>query len=161
MYTDKEKKSLFELSKHFLKSDAQAENYSELIKVLHFHEWNYSIQNNPLISDFEYDMLYKSLEKLETANPLFVQADSPTQRVSSDLKSDFPKVAHIIPMLSLDNSYNAEDLKDFDKQVRKLTGIDEDTIIEYTVEPKFDGGSIALVYENDLLTRAATRDKST
>ena len=157
MYTDSEKQELVKASKDLLSKDISSEELDLLIKVLHFHEWSYSIMNNPLISDFEYDMLYKKLEKIEQENPLFIRIDSPTQRVSTDLKSDFPSVAHIIPMLSLDNSYNAEDLEDFDRQVRKLTGKGEDERIEYSVEPKFDGGSIAIIYENDLLTRAATR----
>lgn len=157
MYTTKEKKDLIKLSKKFLKEQISSEHLDDLIKVLHFHEWNYSIQNNPLISDYEYDTLYKSLEKIEAENPLFVRPDSPTQRVTSDLKSDFLKVPHLVPMLSLGNSYNAEDLLDFDKQIRKLVGYEESDSIEYTVEPKFDGGSIALIYENDLLTRSATR----
>ncbi|MDQ3016981.1 MAG: NAD-dependent DNA ligase LigA, partial [Bacteroidota bacterium] len=79
---------------------------------------------------------------------------SPTKRVSSDLTDDFASVEHQIPMLSLDNSYDADDLIKFDTQVKKLTERDK---INYTVEPKYDGGSIALIYENDLLIRAATR----
>lgn len=157
MYTEKEIKSLFELSKSLLSRQILKDDLDVLIKVLHFHEWSYSIQNNPLISDFEYDSLYKALEKLEYDQPSIIRADSPTQRVSSDLKNDFPTVQHIIPMLSLDNSYNAEDLNDFDRQIRKLCNIEEAETIEYSVEPKFDGGSIALIYENDLLVRAATR----
>ncbi|MEO1626946.1 MAG: NAD-dependent DNA ligase LigA, partial [Bacteroidota bacterium] len=94
---------------------------------------------------------------LEKTFPQLVQPDSPTQRVSNDLTSDFPSVAHLTPMLSLDNSYNAEDLKDFDEQIKKLTGIEAEEDIEYCVEPKYDGGSIALVYEGDQIVRAATR----
>ncbi len=157
MYTTKEKKDLVELSKKLLSVAIDSSHLDELIKVLHFHEWNYSIMNNPLISDFEYDSLYKSLERIEEGSPLLIRPDSPTQRVSSDLKSDFLKVPHLVPMLSLGNSYNADDLFEFDKQIRKLIGYGEDDAIEYTVEPKFDGGSIALIYEGDLLTRAATR----
>ncbi|WP_235298785.1 NAD-dependent DNA ligase LigA [Portibacter marinus] len=156
MYSTAESKVLFDQTQKLLKSNIKVEDLDQLIKVLHFHEWKYAIQNDPVISDFEYDTLYKSLEKIEHENPSLIRPDSPTQRVSSDLKSDFPKVVHLVPMLSLDNSYNAADLQDFERQIRKLTGI-EDGPIEYTVEPKFDGGSIALVYENDLLARAATR----
>ena len=74
-----------------------------------------------MISDFEYDMLYKKLEALEQQHPDLVTPDSPTQRVSNDLIDNFNSVEHLIPMLSLDNSYNAEDLKDFDTQIKKLT----------------------------------------
>ncbi|HEU4471199.1 MAG TPA: NAD-dependent DNA ligase LigA [Flavisolibacter sp.] len=122
--------------------------------VLRFHEHRYYIQNDPLVSDFEYDMLYKALEKLETENPDLVTADSPTQRVAKGLTKDFPTVQHLVPMLSLDNSYNSEDLVDFDRKARELTGLDE---LEYCVEPKFDGASISLIYEDDRLVRGATR----
>ncbi|MGZ3924919.1 MAG: NAD-dependent DNA ligase LigA [Flavisolibacter sp.] len=122
--------------------------------VLRFHEQRYYLQNNPLISDFEYDSLYKQLEALEKENPDLVVADSPTQRVAKGLTKEFPTVQHLVPMLSLDNSYNSEDLVDFDRRARELTGLDE---IEYCVEPKFDGASISLIYEDDLLVRGATR----
>jgi DNA ligase (NAD+) len=122
--------------------------------VLRFHEHRYYVQNEPLISDFEYDSLYKSLEALEKENPDLVVPDSPTQRVGQGLTRDFPTVPHLVPMLSLDNSYNSEDLLTFDKRVREGTGRD---VIEYCVEPKFDGASISLVYENDRLARGATR----
>jgi len=153
-------KALYELSKTYLNgkqnSDEQVQ-IQELVKVLHFHEWKYAVQNSPVISDKEYDSLYKMLEALEVKHPKEVKPDSPTQRVSSDLSSKFPTVPHLVPMLSLDNSYNLEDLKDFDKRIKKLTGIDIEQDIEYVVEPKFDGGSIALVYEEDQLVRGATR----
>jgi DNA ligase (NAD+) len=122
--------------------------------VLRFHEYRYYIMNDPLIADYEYDHLYKALEKIETENPGMVTPDSPTQRVAKGLTKDFPTVQHLVPMLSLDNSYNNDDLVDFDRKVRELTKLNE---IEYCVEPKFDGGSISLVYENDLLVRGATR----
>lgn len=127
---------------------------SSLKEVLRFHEYRYYIENDPLIADFEYDQLYKSLEKIENQNPTLISPDSPTQRVGKGLTKDFPTVQHLVPMLSLDNSYNAEDLKDFDRKAKELTGLH---VIEYCVEPKFDGGSISLIYENDLLTRGATR----
>ncbi len=122
--------------------------------VLRFHEYRYYILNDPLISDFEYDQLYKALERIEQQHPELVVADSPTQRVAKGLTKDFPTVQHLVPMLSLDNSYSGDDLFDFDRKARELTGLDE---IEYCVEPKFDGGSISLIYENDLLVRGATR----
>ncbi|HNA91658.1 MAG TPA: NAD-dependent DNA ligase LigA [Chitinophagaceae bacterium] len=127
----------------------------ELLRdVLRFHEYRYYVLNDPLIADYEYDSLYKALEKIESANPKSITPDSPTQRVAKGLTKDFPTVQHLVPMLSLDNSYNSEDLQDFDRKARELTGLD---MIEYCVEPKFDGGSISLVYENDMLVRGATR----
>ena len=126
----------------------------ELREVLRFHEYRYYILNDPLVSDYEYDILYKQLEKLETENPDLIVPDSPTQRVGKGLTKEFPNVQHLVPMLSLDNSYNSEDLVDFDRKARELT---KQNVIEYCVEPKFDGASISLVYENDHLVRGATR----
>lgn len=132
----------------------QTDDITDLRTVLRFHEHRYYVQNDPLISDFEYDTLYKGLESLEAEAPDLVTSDSPTQRVAKGLTKDFPTVAHLVPMLSLDNSYNAEDLLDFDRKARELTGSAE---IEYCVEPKFDGASISLLYEADHLERGATR----
>ncbi|HMI78844.1 MAG TPA: NAD-dependent DNA ligase LigA [Ferruginibacter sp.] len=125
-----------------------------LRNILRFHEYRYYVQNDPLISDFEYDSLYKLLEKIEKDDPALVSIDSPTQRVGKGMIKDFPKVQHLVPMLSLENSYNADDVIDFDRKARELSGLKE---IEYCVEPKFDGASISVIYENDLLTRGATR----
>jgi len=132
-------------------------DYLKLSEILRFHEHQYYVLNNPLISDYEYDLLYKILENTESLHPDWITNDSPTQRVSSDLKSSFDSVAHLSPMLSLDNTYNLEDLKEFDKRIKKLCSVTEDRSLEYIVEPKFDGGSMAVVYENDQLVRAATR----
>ncbi|MEM1318764.1 MAG: NAD-dependent DNA ligase LigA [Bacteroidota bacterium] len=159
MYTQKEQRSLFELSKTLLKESTAPpqEEAAQLRKVLHYHEWRYYVVNDPVLSDFEYDSLYKKLEALEAADSSLIVPDSPTQRVSNDLTETFNSVEHLVPMLSLANSYNAEDLQEFDTQIKKLTLLEEDSDVEYCVEPKFDGGSIALVYEDDLLARAATR----
>ena len=126
----------------------------DLRNVLRFHEYRYYVQSDPIISDFEYDSLYKLLEKAEKEDPKLVSIDSPTQRVGKGLIKDFPKVQHLVPMLSLENSYNSDDLIDFDRKAKELSGLKE---IEYCVEPKFDGASISVIYENDLLTRGATR----
>ncbi|MBK7871688.1 MAG: NAD-dependent DNA ligase LigA [Saprospiraceae bacterium] len=163
MYTRDEQRAFFELSKKYLSQDGAiaatptAQQMEGLRRLIIYHEWRYYILNDPVVSDFEYDQLYKQLEKLEEAHPELVTPDSPTQRVSADLNSEFPEVAHLTPMLSLANSYNEEDLFDFDGQIKRLLGFAEDADIEYAVEPKFDGGSIALVYEGDRLVRAATR----
>lgn len=122
--------------------------------VLRFHEYRYYLLNDPLISDGEYDRLYKFLEKAEGANPSLVTPDSPTQRVAKGVSSTFKTIQHLVPMLSLENSYDSGDLLDWDRKARELSGLSE---LEYCVEPKFDGASISLVYENDLLTRGATR----
>ncbi|HMQ49882.1 MAG TPA: NAD-dependent DNA ligase LigA [Saprospiraceae bacterium] len=165
MYTQEEQKNWFDLSKNYLAGQAQVqtpqEQAAQLRPLLQFHEYRYYILNDPLISDYEYDQLYKMLEAIELAHPELIVPDSPTQRVSNDLIGDFQAVAHLTPMLSLDNSYNAEDLIEFDAQIKRFAKLPEDQDIVYAVEPKFDGGSIALVYENDLLTRAATRGNGT
>lgn len=122
--------------------------------ILRFHEYRYYVMSDPLIADAEYDTLYKALENIEAQNPSSITPDSPTQRVAKGLIKDFPKVQHLVPMLSLDNSYNAEDLLDFDRKSKELSGL---STISYCVEPKFDGASISLIYENDVLTRGATR----
>lgn len=140
-----------------LETNYPADTVSEVADLIRFHEWCYYVNSQPVISDFEYDQLYKLLERLEAAYPEQVNPDSPTQRVGSDLSPDFETVEHLVPMLSLANSYNADDLNDFDEQIRKLALVPEGEDIEYVVEPKFDGGSIALVYEGDKLVRGATR----
>ncbi len=156
MYNQAQIKQLQEQTALFLKSKhAALENeISKLRAVLRFHEYRYYVQNDPLISDFEYDTLYKQLENFEKEHPEAVTPDSPTQRVGAGLVKDFPKVQHLVPMLSLENSYNADDLLDWDRKCRELSGLN---MVEYSVEPKFDGASISLIYENDLLNRGATR----
>ncbi|MCB0673751.1 MAG: NAD-dependent DNA ligase LigA [Saprospiraceae bacterium] len=158
-YTPEIQRQYFDLSKQWLAKPVtpSADHLILVGDVLRYHEWRYYVQNDPVISDYEYDQLYKQLESLEAAHPQWKQPDSPTQRVSSDLTDLFRTVVHLRPMLSLDNSYNAEDLRSFDEQVKKLNFLSADAEVEYSVEPKFDGGSIAVVYENDLLVRAATR----
>ena len=131
-----------------------SENIEKLRDVLRFHEHRYYVENDPLISDYEYDMLYKKLEHFEKSNPSLISKDSPTQRVGKGLIKDFPKTQHLVPMLSLENSYNDEDLIDWDRKAKEMSGLD---LIEYSVEPKFDGASISLIYENNLLMRGVTR----
>jgi len=161
MYSTDTQQHFVALSKKFISSPATANDLKELRDLLVFHERKYYIEDSPLISDFEYDILYKQLVSLEEQYPEQITPDSPTQRVSTDLSGDFAPVQHTVPMLSLDNSYNEDDLNDFDAAVKKLCNLPSDVDIEYCVEPKFDGGSIALVYENDVLVRAATRGNGT
>ena len=157
MYSSELQKDYYNLSKQLIETEVTPLDIDDIRKVIVFHEWKYYVENEAVISDFEYDILFKKLEKLEDENPHLMTPDSPTQRISSDLTENFESVDHIVPMLSLANSYNADDLRDFDKQVRKWCNIAEGEAIEYTVEPKFDGGSIALIYEEDMMVRAATR----
>jgi DNA ligase (NAD+) len=152
MYNTEQTKQLQEKTKLAIGNKQLA--IEQLKDILRFHEYRYYVQNDPLISDFEYDTLYKQLEKFEKENPSAVTKDSPTQRVGAGLIKDFAKVQHLVPMLSLENSYNEADLLDWDRKAKELSGLDT---IEYCVEPKFDGASISLIYENDFFTRGATR----
>lgn len=134
----------------------ELEQFCEDLKsVINFHDKKYYVDADSVISDYDYDLLFKKLKQLEEENPNLITADSPTQRVAKGLNNEFITVAHLVPMLSLENSYNITDLQDFDTQVKKA--LSENANIEYIAEPKFDGSSIALVYENDMLIRAATR----
>lgn len=136
------------------KAIASPEALEDLRDLLRFHEHRYYVLDNPLIADRQYDLLYKKLEQAEATHPEWITPDSPTQRVGSSLNAGFETVAHLVPMLSLENSYDETDLQDWDRKARELTGLSQ---IEYCVEPKFDGASISLLYENDRLVRSATR----
>jgi len=125
-----------------------------LKKLLKFNEYQYYVLNEPLISDYEYDQLYQQLISIESANTSLITPDSPSQRVGNSLNTSFVTIPHLVPMLSLENSYNADDLIDFDRKATEGAGYEK---LTYCVEPKFDGASISLVYENDLLIRACTR----
>ncbi len=158
MYTKEQVIALQESSKTLLKAAGKQvikpAEIGVLRDVLRFHEYRYYVLADPLLADVEYDILYKELERMEAADASLVRPDSPTQRVAAGLTSQFPVAPHLVPMLSLNNSYNADGLKDFDRKAREGTGLQK---IRYCVEPKFDGGSISLIYENDMLVRGATR----
>jgi len=151
MYTTSQIHNFQNLSNDLLKNPGKA---SELREVLRFHEYRYYVLNDPLISDAEYDQLYKKLEKLEKENPEIITSDSPTQRVGSSLNGDFVTVPHLVSMLSLENSYNPADLIAWDNRLKILADHQK---ITFSAEPKYDGASISLIYENNLLVRGATR----
>ncbi len=157
MYSNQQIQALQEQTNSLLKNsrlDKAETSIQQLKEVLRLHEYRYYVLSNPLIADVEYDQLYHLLVSLEQANPSLITTDSPTQRVGNSLNKSFVTVPHLVPMLSLDNSYNAADLVDFDRKARDIAGIET---IEYCVEPKFDGASISLIYEHDLLVRGITR----
>lgn len=157
MYNKETERSLATLAKQMLAHPEQYMNREAaepLRQVLRHSDWRYYIQDDPVLSDQEYDTLFSQLKKLEAAHPDLVTPDSPTQRVAMGLTKEFPTVQHLVPMLSLENSYNADDLVDWDRKARELTGLEE---VEYCIEPKFDGASISLIYEDDYLSRGATR----
>ncbi len=121
---------------------------------LNTHNYNYYVLDRATISDFDFDIKLKELEKLEKENPTFFDANSPSQRVGGTVTKNFETIIHKNRMYSLDNSYSKEDLIDWEKRVQKLLGTTE---IEYTCELKFDGASINLTYENGNFVKAVTR----
>ncbi|MBS1969129.1 MAG: NAD-dependent DNA ligase LigA [Bdellovibrionales bacterium] len=133
--------------------------HEELKKIIAEHDYNYHVLDKPVISDYDYDQLYSELLKLEAKESGLDLSDSPSQRVGGAPLGSFEKVAHRRPMLSLANSYSPEDIVDFDERVRKF--LKSDKKIEYFAEPKFDGLSMELVYENGTMVRAITRGDGT
>jgi len=124
-----------------------------LREELHHHNYLYYIKAKPEISDFDFDRKLRELSALEEAFPQFMDENSPSQRVGSDLNQSFIQVAHEYPMLSLGNTYTREEIIDFDKRVRKA--LEEEP--EYVCELKYDGVALSLIYENGRLIRALTR----
>mgnify|MGYP000979309408 FL=1 len=130
------------------------EEIFKLVALLNKYSYDYYVEDNPQISDTEYDTLYKQLEKLEQEYPEFILDNSPTQRVGDRVLDEFEKVIHKVPMLSLSNTFSIEDLRDFDSRISKLS---LDDSIEYICELKIDGLAISINYENGKLASAATR----
>lgn len=127
----------------------------ELRNVLTEHNYRYYVLDDPKVPDAEYDRLFRELQDLEAEYPEIVTPDSPTRRVGAQGETTFEEVVHRIPMLSLDNAFSEEELRDFDRRVRdRLKTTDE---VEYVCEPKLDGLAVSLHYESGILTRAATR----
>jgi DNA ligase (NAD+) len=161
MYTKDNELQLSQLAQHLLDKlkkevtiPVSLSVINDFKKVINYNDWKYYVQDDPVLSDYEYDQLFSWLKKAEQKHPEWITPDSPTQRVAKGLTKEFITVSHLVPMLSLDNSYNAEDLLDWDRRARELSGTTE---LQYCIEPKFDGASISLIYENDLLIRGATR----
>lgn len=130
------------------------EKIVQLRELIRYADWKYYVQDNPVFADAHYDQLFALLKSLERAHPERITPDSPTQRVAQGLSDKFPTVSHWVPMLSLENSYNPDDLRDWDRRCRSLLKTDD---VLYTVEPKFDGAGVSLIYEHDQLQRGATR----
>ncbi|HEX7367634.1 MAG TPA: NAD-dependent DNA ligase LigA [Pelobium sp.] len=128
-----------------------------LVKELKQHNYNYYQLANPTISDYDFDQKLKELEALEKANPQYLSPDSPTQKVGGEITKSFKTVVHKWPMMSLGNTYNEQDLLDFDQRIKKAIGDN----FEYVCELKFDGLSMSLTYQNGKLLRAVTRGDGT
>ena len=126
----------------------------ELIGKISAFDYQYYVLDNPSISDFEYDKIFRSLVDLENENPELIRPDSPTQRVGGKALDAFESVIHRQAMLSLNNAFDDDELIAFDKRIKDDIGIDE---VEYAVEPKFDGLAITLTYENGIFVQGATR----
>jgi len=126
----------------------------ELIEKISTFDYQYYVLDNPSISDFEYDKIFRSLVDLENENPELIRPDSPSQRVGGNALDAFESVIHRQAMLSLNNAFDEDELIAFDKRIKDDIGIDE---VEYAVEPKFDGLAITLTYENGIFVQGATR----
>src|SRR6266704_3356508 len=132
------------------------EKVESLRDSIRHHEYRYYVLDDPEISDAEFDRLMNQLKRLEAEQPDLVTPDSPTQRVGGKSREGFVKVAHSIPMLSLDNAYSEEELRNWERRVHELSGR-KDKDIEYVRECKLDGMSLALRYEGGKLVRGITR----
>ncbi len=132
-----------------------SQRVEELRSLLEEHNYHYYVLDDPRIPDSEYDRLFRELQTLEAEHPELASEDSPTRRVGSSAETSFEEVVHRIPMLSLDNAFSEDELRDFDRRVRDRLGSDDE--IEYVCEPKLDGLAVSLHYEHGKLTRAATR----
>ena len=127
----------------------------ELRDIITEYNYQYYVLDDPRVPDAEYDRLFRELQGLEAQYPDIVTPDTPTRRVGASVETTFEEVVHRIPMLSLDNAFSDEELRDFDRRVRDRLKTEED--IEYVCEPKLDGLAVSLHYESGVLTRAATR----
>jgi DNA ligase (NAD+) len=143
-------------SKTHIKMDLQqaSEKIQKLREQIEYHERKYYVDNDPQISDYEYDLLVKELQKLETRFPELIVPESPTQRVGEQPIEGFVSVEHRTPMLSLDNCYSVEELREFEDRVRRI--IPEENI-EWVAELKIDGLSISVLYRNGKFSQAVTR----
>ena len=140
------------------KNAALAKEIERLREKIRHHEYLYHVADDPEISDAEFDKLMNRLKKVEAEHPELVTPDSPTQRVGGAPREGFQAVRHRTPMISLDNAFSFEELANFDRRVRELTGREK---IEYITEHKFDGLSMSLIYEKGALARAVTRGDGT
>ncbi len=126
----------------------------KLREEIRYHEYLYYVKNEPEISDFEFDLLMKKLIALEEKYPQLKTPDSPSQRVGGEVADGFPSIRHSIPMMSLDNVYNFGELREFERRLKRLLGVDR---LTYVTEVKFDGLSLSIIYENKILQVGATR----
>jgi DNA ligase (NAD+) len=139
------------------KSDAAA-RVAKLRALLAEHNYRYYVLDAPIIPDAEYDRLFRELQQLEAAHPELLTADSPTQRIGAEPAQGFAEVVHAVPMLSLSNAFDEQEMADFDRRVRERLHIDA---VVYAAELKMDGVAVSLLYEDGVLVRGATRGDGT
>src|SRR5262245_51926731 len=137
-------------------AEAAAE-LEQLAALIAHHDELYYRQDAPEISDADYDRLRQRNAAIEARYPRLVRADSPSRRIGAAPVEAFGKVRHAVPMLSLGNAFNEQDVSDFMARVRRFLGLPPDAVVEVTAEPKIDGLSISLTYDKGRLTQAATR----
>jgi len=137
-----------------MSKETVVERINDLRKQIDYHNYRYYVLDSPEISDFEYDELMRELLRLEAENPELVTSDSPTQRVGAAPVDSFPPMAHRVPLLSIDNAMDTDELRAFHQRVVKLVGKED---VPYCCEPKFDGLAVELVYENGIFVRGGTR----
>jgi len=125
---------------------------AELREILTDYNYRYYVLDDPQVPDSEYDRLFRELQAIEQAHPSLITADSPSRRVGSAAETAFESTTHRIPMLSLDNAFSDDELKDFDRRIRDRLKCDD--TIEYVGEPKLDGLAVSLHYDDGILTRA-------
>lgn len=137
--------------------EAAAQEIEQLRAALTNANYRYYILDEPTVSDDEYDLMMRRLVALETQQPDLITPDSPTQRVGAPLAGDFPEVAHLVPMLSLQDVRGDEELVEWENRIRRHLHLPAETVIEYVCEPKIDGLAISLTYENGKFMRGVTR----
>jgi DNA ligase (NAD+) len=135
-------------------SASAARRAAELRRLLEEHNYKYYVLDTPTISDAEYDALFRELQQLEAQHPELLTPDSPTQRVGGVALKEFAPVRHAVPMVSLNNGFTEDDVRDFDRRARDALLLD---VVDYVAEPKLDGLAVALTYEDGVLVYGATR----
>ena len=137
--------------------DEARRRIEELRELINYHNYRYYVLNDPVISDAEYDELFRELQKLEEQFPELVTPDSPTQRVGAPIQEGFRPVPHSVPMLSLQDARNEDEIREFDARVKRFLNLPPGEEVEYAAEPKYDGLSCEIVYRDGVLEVASTR----
>lgn len=141
-------------------NDTSRQQLDQLKQEINQHNYRYYVLDDPSVPDAEYDRLMRRLQELEERHPDWITADSPTQRVGAEPLGAFSEVTHAVPMLSLDNAFDDDEMRDFERRIKdrlKNTGISEEDVIEFACEPKLDGIAVSLLYRDGVFEQGATR----